>query len=315
MGYLFEKRYKIEEKISQGFFGEIYNGFDNKLNQRVTIKTLEKYKNPILSESEFLYCEYVLKYQHILSFENLIKYQNVFVENGKMFIIMEYFKAIDLFEYIKENGQLELNLVIKIMKGIINGINQLHYMGICHRDLKLENILINDKGEIKIIDFGLSCFKKSTSLYDKIVGTIYYISPEISGYNLSYFNYETNDIWGIGIIFYILIFHYYPFMESGNENSDVSIIQEKIRRKIKYQKPIIKLNDSDYDNEVKKLIREILLGILNKNNYLRYNLEDIENSLENLELLYNNSLKQENDEKKEKKGWSYYLNHLKNILL
>ena len=100
------------------------------------------------------------------------------------------------------------------MKGIVEAINYCHHNNICHRDLKLENILINDKDEIKIIDFGLSgiVIPKEKNL-SGVAGTKEYMAPEVI--NREAYD-EKCDIWCIGHIFFMLMAFAHPFDKDDN---------------------------------------------------------------------------------------------------
>jgi serine/threonine protein kinase len=108
------------------------------------------------------------------------------------------------------------------MKGIVEAINYCHHNNICHRDLKLNNILINDKDEIKIIDFGLSgiVIPKHKNLSGK-KGTIVYMAPEVI--NREAYD-EKCDIWCIGHIFFVLL----TFTDPFDKNDDRKLVKYKV---------------------------------------------------------------------------------------
>ena len=125
----------------------------------------------------------------------------------------EYFEGYDLID--KANQQIRLGAhlsehqICHIMKQVLEAINYCHKTRICHRDIKAENILINDSDEIKIIDLGfadiVSTNEKNLSGYK---GTEYCMAPEIlkrKAYN------EKCDIWSIGVVFYVLLAISQPF--------------------------------------------------------------------------------------------------------
>ena len=116
-----------------------------------------------------------------------------------------------------------------ILIQILETVNYLHNeLKICHRDIKLENFLvsiINDKPQIKLIDFGLSCYIPENNLMNEIVGSPYYQAPEILEGN-SYS--KMVDMWSIGILFYIMLLGHPPFDANDKEHLEEYILYDKI---------------------------------------------------------------------------------------
>lgn len=125
---------------------------------------------------------------------------------------MELVTGVSLLSYIKSkpNKKVNENECKVIFKQIMIAINYLHDHNIYHRDIKLENILIDiNKTKIKIIDFGFSCLAPKNKLLNFFCGTPSYMSPEIIN-KINYCGY-TPDLWSIGVLFYILLYGVFPF--------------------------------------------------------------------------------------------------------
>lgn len=124
---------------------------------------------------------------------------------------MEYCPGGDLFDLItkKTKGKvLHESLVAQILEDVLRAINHCHENNIVHRDIKAENVMVGEDGNVKLIDFGLSKLNqtKTTKMKD-VVGTPYYIAPEVlKGKYVS-----KCDLWSIGVLMYILLSGYLPF--------------------------------------------------------------------------------------------------------
>lgn len=132
--------------------------------------------------------------------DNVMRYKLYHKTSDNIFIIAEFIEGVTLGEYIRDNKILG-NDIIKILHKIAKGLQFVHECGIIHCDMKPENIMIS-ADEVKIIDFDMSIVSFEDIIRDKIIGTIEYISPEV--YDMRIYSRKT-DIWGIGVIAYIMI--------------------------------------------------------------------------------------------------------------
>lgn len=211
--------YHAIEYLNEGHFSKVYKSYDKINDNIVAIKRVSlKYKKSFIKETEIL-----LK---LKTSKNIIKLLDIFRDEKYVYIVLPYYEE-DLFNYLpKVLGKP--NKIFKILLGIAEGLFNIHSQNIMHGDIKLENILIN-KNEIPIlIDFGLS---KVTSkkielekLSKRISGTYYYLAPEIL---TNYIYTKKFDIWGCGIIMYIMLFNRYPFQDKKYINIFNKIINKK----------------------------------------------------------------------------------------
>lgn len=142
-------------------------------------------------------------------------------DTDSVYIIEEYIKGQDLLTYSINNILWEEE-ILYVAKNLIEALVYLHEHNIVHRDIKLANVMISDENEIKLIDFGLSCFNDICP--NSIVGTPNYISPELiqhfygkdSGEILNETQllelYKASDVWAVGILLYILANHSSPYV-------------------------------------------------------------------------------------------------------
>jgi len=133
-------------------------------------------------------------------------------ERNKAYIILEYIEKGDLYEYFEKcTPYFTEGNVIEIIRQLINSITYCHANGVCHRDIKLENILLNHDNSIKLIDFGLSVQKTGTTfIMSGQCGSPDYMAPEVLSDEYTVYD-EKCDVWSIGVVLYILTYKQFPF--------------------------------------------------------------------------------------------------------
>ena len=154
---------------------------------------------------------------------NIIKFNNVFVLDEHICISLEYAYSGDMFHYIHSKNWIKSEIIIRsYFMQMISAVYHCHTMGICHRDIKLENLLINNE-TIKLCDFGYSC--RLDNLDKKVVGTIAYIAPEILSKTQK--DGTKLDIWSCGVVLYCMLFGHYPFQNMDNPK-DLSLYLKNV---------------------------------------------------------------------------------------
>ena len=220
-GYLnFFDYYEMLDDLGEGIFGSVKLGVEKKTKERVAIKIIKKNKTKP-SDIELVKTEIdVMKLCH---HPNVVHLLDHFENAEYIFIVMEYIRGGRLTDYMKEK---KFNFTEKRAAEIINqialGVKYLHKYGIIHRDLKPDNIMLteaSDKGQIKIMDFGLS---KILGKKEKTVdgfGTLTFVSPEVlirKPYN------KEIDIWSIGVILYLLLSGDLPFDDEDDDEQKIA---------------------------------------------------------------------------------------------
>lgn len=139
------------------------------------------------------------------------------------YMLFEYVEGGQMLDYIVSHGSLKEKNARKFARGIALALDYCHKNNIVHRDLKIENIMINSKGDIKIIDFGLSNLYSPKSLLKTYCGSLYFAAPELLSAK-PYIGPEV-DIWSFGVVLYVLVCGKVPF-----DDQSVSVLHEKIKR-------------------------------------------------------------------------------------
>ena len=222
--------YKIEKEIGIGRNSHVNLGVQKDTGKLVTIKIIDKQDETKKEEELVRYEIGILKFCHHKNIVNLIDY---FETIDNIIIILNYIEGNTLGEYLKNNNfNFKETQVANIVLQIAKGLQYLHKFGIIHRDLKTDNIMIEQieqkNIEVKIMDFGLS---KIASKEEKLIegyGTLYYAAPEIIE-NLPY-NKEV-DIWSLGVILYYIFTGCYPFMGKEEDEIEEKIINDPVEFK------------------------------------------------------------------------------------
>lgn len=177
-------------------------------------------------------------------------------EDGQFYYVMMplHGDGMDLFTFIERESPLDGRRILMIFSQILMAVNHLHnIMNVVHRDLKDENIIIDQRDQIKLVDFGSSAFyKDKETIFTSFKGTLNYASPEhLLKEPLNYGGKE-QDIWALGIILYVLKYSKFPFKDDDKERCILQI-----------PPPII---DSNTTNEQKKItlyINDLIRAFLN----------------------------------------------------
>lgn len=199
-------RYEIIEQIGVGGMSYVYKAFDSKKKKVVAIKIL---KEELSIDDDFVkkFKSEALACKDIRQ-ENVISAYDVVDEGNMHYIVMEYLEGTTLNKYIKQRGKLTNEETINISLQVAKGIKAAHKKGIIHRDIKPQNIVINDNGVVKITDFGIARAITSTTKNISVVGTVHYISPEqVRNTKVDF----RSDIYSFGCTMYEMITGEVPF--------------------------------------------------------------------------------------------------------
>ena len=203
----------LSKDIGEGYFGKVKLGIFKPTNEKYAIKIINKKLMKVkMKKSKFKEIDIIKKFNHF----NVIYVYKVIDTPENYFIVMEYCKNGELFDYISKKERLQEDEASSFFYQIINGVEYIHSKGIAHRDLKLENLLLTEDNTIKIIDFGLSHEFNGKDLLKTKCGSPSYASPELIAQ--PFYDGFKSDIWCCGIILYAMLCGYLPF--DGDEDKD-----------------------------------------------------------------------------------------------
>ncbi len=207
--------YTFERRLGIGRFGVVNQVCLNKdHNKKFAVKSVQI--ESILSELELV--ENELDILRLVDHPNIIKYHETYNDGTYLHIVTELCTGGELFDRIVQKGKFTECEAARIMEKVLSAISFLHNLGVCHRDLKPENFVFSSTepdSEIKIIDFGLSTKFVKEKHMRGVVGTPYYVAPEV----LEGVYTSACDVWSVGVILYIMINGKPPF--TGATSSEI----------------------------------------------------------------------------------------------
>ncbi|XP_076231597.1 nuak family kinase 1 [Calliopsis andreniformis] len=202
-----KQRFDIIKKLGQGTYGKVQLGINKETGQEVAIKTIKKCK--IETEADLIRIRREIQIMSSVQHPNIIHIYEVFENREKMVLVMEYAAGGELYDYLSERKVLTEQEARRIFRQIATAVFYCHKHKICHRDLKLENILLDQVGNAKIADFGLSNVFDEQRLLNTFCGSPLYASPEIVK-GTPYHGPEV-DCWSLGVLLYTLVYGAMPF--------------------------------------------------------------------------------------------------------
>ena len=237
-------RYKLKQVVGEGSFGKAFLCCDTQTHMDVIVKEINiSEQPPNVRESSLNEAKILSKLKH----PSIVGFVESFIENKKLYIVMEYAEGGDLWKYIQNrNGKLipEKQIIIWI-KQLCSALNYIHSKNILHRDLKSRNIFLDVKNNAKLGDFGIAKVLEHTGDFAKtMVGSPFYLSPEICN-GVPYD--EKTDIWSLGCVFYEMC----TLTPAFNGNNMGNVVMKILMQK---QQPIPRT----YSKELSKLIDSML---------------------------------------------------------
>jgi len=254
-GTSFAGRYQIIEELGKGGMGKVYKAHDTEINEKVALKlikpevaadekTVERFRNE-------------LKLARKISHKNVCRMYHLSKIEDAQYITMEYVSGEDLKSLIRKIGQLPIAKAVSIAQQVCEGLDAAHKLGVVHRDLKPQNIMIDDKGNTRIMDFGIARSLKTKGITEAgmMIGTPEYMSPEqVEGEETDH----RSDIYSLGVILYEMVTGRVPF------EGDTSI---SIALKHKKETP---LNPRELNAQIPEHLSWLILRCMEKDKERRY---------------------------------------------
>ncbi len=257
IGKILAGRYEIIEKVGEGGMAYVYKARDNLLNRYVAVKILKEE----FSKDEVFVKRFRTEAQSAASLihPNIVSVFDVGEDKGVSYIVMELLESKTLKDYIEAKGPLSSELTLKIATQIASALEAAHKAHIVHRDIKPQNIILNQNLVAKVTDFGIAKVTNTSSAtitsFGKTMGSVHYFSPEHAkgGYTDA-----KSDLYSLGVVMYEMATGKLPF----DAESAVSVALKHIQ-----EDPVepIKVNPN-----VSKPLNEIILKAMEKSTAKRY---------------------------------------------
>jgi serine/threonine-protein kinase len=208
VGTLLDRRYRVDTAIATGGMSAVYRGIDTRLDRPVAIKVMD---SRYAGDQQFL-ARFQREARAVARLKDpgLVAVYDQGVDGAHPFLVMELIEVGTLRELLRERGPMPPHAVTAVLRPILSGLAVAHRSGLVHRDVKPENVLVSDDGDVKIADFGLvrAVAEAKITSDSVILGTAAYLSPEqVSTGDAS----PRSDVYGCGILVYELLTGATPF--------------------------------------------------------------------------------------------------------
>ncbi|CAH8275791.1 unnamed protein product [Arabidopsis lyrata] len=242
------KLYTLGNELGRGQFGITYTCKENSTGNTYACKSILKRKLTRKQDRDDVKREIQIM-QHLSGQENIVEIKGAYEDRQSIHLVMELCGGSELFDRIIAQGHYSEKAAAGVIRSILNVVDICHFMGVIHRDLKPENFLLASTDEnamLKATDFGLSVFIEEGKVYRDIVGSAYYVAPEVLRRSYG----KEIDIWSAGIILYILLCGVPPFWAE----TEKGIFDEIIKGEIDFEsQPWPSISES-----AKDLVRKLL---------------------------------------------------------
>ncbi|KAK6247753.1 hypothetical protein QUC31_019318 [Theobroma cacao] len=247
-GHDISAQYDLGRELGRGEFGVTYLCTDVSSGDKFACKLISKKKLRTAVDIEDVRREVQIM-KHLPKHPNIVSLKDTYEDDDAVHIVMELCEGGELFDRIVARGHYTERAAAGVMRTIVEVVQMCHKHGVMHRDLKPENFLFANKKEtapLKAIDFGLSVFFKPGERFNEIVGSPYYMAPEVLKRNYG----PEVDVWSAGVILYILLCGVPPFWAETEQGVAQAIIRSVIDFK---RDPWPKVSDN-----AKDLVRKML---------------------------------------------------------
>jgi serine/threonine protein kinase/tetratricopeptide (TPR) repeat protein len=254
-GSTFAGRYQVIEELGQGGMGKVYKVHDTKIGEKIALKLIRPEAG--LDKSSLERFSNELKLARKIRHKNVCQMFDLGEDQGVRYITMEYVHGEDLKQLIRKVGRLSPGQAIAIARQVCDGLEEAHKLSVVHRDLKPQNIMLDDDGNARIMDFGIarSLTGKSITGAGVLIGTPEYMSPEqVEGKDVD----QRSDIYSLGVILYEMVAGRRPF------DGETAL---SIAHKQKYEAPE---DPRKINPQIPEDLSRIILKCLEKDKAARY---------------------------------------------
>jgi serine/threonine protein kinase/Tfp pilus assembly protein PilF len=262
-------RYQVIEELGHGGMGRVYKVFDTDIKEKIALKLLRP--EIALDKETVERFSNELKLARKISHRNVCRMFDLGKAEGTTFITMEFVAGEDLKKLIRKTGQLGAGRAVSIGKQVCEGLAEAHHLGVVHRDLKPQNIMVDEDGNARIMDFGIarSLRGKGITGAGVMIGTPEYMSPEqVEGKEVD----QRSDIYSLGVILFEMVTGHVPF--EGDTAFTIGV-------KHKSERP---RNPRELNAQIPDDLSRLILRCLEKDKTKRYHTaEELRTDLEKVE--------------------------------
>jgi len=262
-------RYQVIEELGHGGMGRVYKVFDSDIKEKIALKLLRP--EIALDKETVERFSNELKLARKISHRNVCRMFDLGKAEGTTFITMEFVPGEDLKRLIRKSGQLGAGRAVSIAKQVCEGLAEAHRLGVIHRDLKPQNIMVDEEGNVRIMDFGIARSLKVKGITGAgvMIGTPEYMSPEqVEGKEAD----PRSDIYSLGIILYEMLTGRVPF--EGDTPFTIGV----------KHKSEIPRDPKEFNKQIPPDLSRLVLKCLEKDKAKRYqSAEDLHADLEKVE--------------------------------
>ncbi|KAG6699280.1 hypothetical protein I3843_08G059700 [Carya illinoinensis] len=220
------EHYLIGKKLGQGQFGTTYLCTHKSTDAHYACKSIPKRKLLCKEDYDDVWREIQIMH-HLSEHPHVVRIEGTYEDSVFVHLVMELCAGGELFDRIVQKGHYSEREAVKLITTIVGVVESCHSLGVMHRDLKPENFLFDSPGDdakLKTTDFGLSIFYKPGEAFHDVVGSPYYVAPEVLK---KHYGPEA-DVWSAGVILYILLSGVPPFWAETETGIFRQILQGKL---------------------------------------------------------------------------------------
>lgn len=250
-------RYELKEIVGTGGMSVVYRAWDLKYNREVAVKVLRR---EYIEDEDF-----IRRFNHEaqaaskMSHPNIVNMLDVGQDGEIRYIVMEYVKGQTLKELIRKSGRIRPARAVQMTMRILAAVDHAHRNHIVHRDIKPQNILVDENGVVKVADFGIARLTTSGSTLTQndgnVLGSVHYFSPEQANGLVAD---EKSDLYSVGVVLYEMVTGQVPF----DGDSPISVALKHVREAPRSTRTL--------NPEISRGLDEVILKALDKDSSRRY---------------------------------------------
>jgi serine/threonine protein kinase len=242
-----ENRLTLTREISRSGIATVWEAYDAGLDRKVLLKTI----HPQYARESDLRARFEREARAIarLSHPNVVHIYDLRASGDELSIILEFVEGVSLGRLLKDHGELPTEIAVTVAAEILAGLEQAHAAGIVHRDLKPDNVLVSERGEVKITDFGLASLRDQPTVTQEgmVVGTPSYMAPEqATGGEIG----PGTDLFAVGLILFEML--------TGRRLIEGESLGEAFQSVLKYSHPKLEPYREHIPEAVEPVLRKLL---------------------------------------------------------